>query len=171
LIDVFGDGYHLTDASRGVNFDLDGNGIRERVGWTQKDDAWLALDRNGNGKIDNGRELFGNNTPQPVTTVLPNGFIALAEYDKPANGGNGDGVITQCDAIFPSLRLWQDINHNGVSESTELRKLSSLGVSSISLNYEASNQTDQYGNRFKYRARAIVSGAGRWAWDVFLVSR
>jgi hypothetical protein len=104
IIDVSGDGFHLTGTTDPVSFDLSADGIPEQTSWTARaaDDAWLALDRNQNGLIDNGAELFGNFTPQPFAPVgtQKNGFLALALYDRKGNGGNGDGLIDAADSIF-----------------------------------------------------------------------
>jgi hypothetical protein len=167
----------MTDVTHGTLFDLNANGTRDKISWTSAgaDVSWLALDRNRNGFIDSGKELFGNFTFQtePPAGVEKNGFLALAEYDKPENGGNNDGVIDPHDAVFQNLRLWRDANQNGISEPSELTSLPDSQIESISLDYKESGRTDRFGNVFRYRAKVYGpqhSDLGRWAYDVFLKS-
>jgi hypothetical protein len=176
VIDVDGDGFDLTDAAGGVRFDINGDGTQEQIAWSanNSDEAWLALDRDGNNLIDSGKELFGNSTPQPNAPAgqVKNGFLALAVFDKTANGGNNDGKITAADDVFMNLRLWRDANHNGISEAGELKTLNQLGLARIDLDYKESRKTDDHGNRFRFRAKvrdAQNADLGRWAWDVYLV--
>jgi len=177
LVDIAGDGFNMTSAENGVQFDIDIDSFKQQISWTSagSDDAWLALDLNNNGTIDDGKELFGNFTNQsnPPDGEALNGFLALGEYDKIANGGNNDGVINSQDPVFTYLRLWRDANHNGISESSETHTLTELGIAEFDLDYKESKRTDEFGNQFKYRAKVRDergAQAGRWAWDVFLVT-
>jgi hypothetical protein len=173
VIDVDHSGFSMSDAAGGVVFNMLNDGVPLGISWIARGstNALLVLDRNGNGTIDNGTELFGDLTPQPASSEA-NGFLALAEYDKSSNGGNGNGRIDSGDAIFSQLRLWQDANHNGISEPNELQPLGAFGITGIDLNYKASKRTDAFGNKFRYRAKIYDAGgvdSGRWAWDVFVM--
>jgi hypothetical protein len=152
IVDTTGKGFHLTGAANGVTFDIAGDGQPIKIAWTAADsgNAFLALDRNHNGKIDNGKELFGNYTAQPESDE-PNGYLTLA-VDTRKNGGNGDGIIDSRDAVYSKLVLWIDENHDGISQLNELHSLPELGVFSISLHYSDDHHDDPYGNWFHYKA-------------------
>lgn len=171
-IDLDGFGIFMTNVSNGVLFDINGSGRKVRTSWLSSisNTGWLVLDRNNNGTIDNGTELFGSYTPQSTpASGMKNGFLALAVYDRPDQGGNGDGKIDAQDAVFSRLRLWVDRNVDGLTTPNELYTLASRGILSISLDYQISRYTDQYGNIFRYRARIRRQWGGidRWAWDIF----
>jgi hypothetical protein len=175
ILDVGGHGFYLTSAAGGVSFDLSGTDNPIQIGWTARgaDNAFLALP-GADGLVDSGKQLFGNVTPQPPSPD-PNGFLALAVYDLPANGGNGNGMIDPGDAIYPHLRLWIDTNHDGISQPEELHTLSSLDVVSISLHDTLSRKVDQYGNIFRFKAAVDhndpdATHVGRTAYDVILVT-
>jgi hypothetical protein len=170
LVSVDGSLPALTDVANGVTFDLSGDGPEARVSWTTAATkaGFLALDRDGNGSIDSGTELFGDWTLQPASSE-PNGFAALALLDGPDMLGNGDGWITRDDAFFSLLTLWFDANHDGHSQPGELHPLTEFGIDGLGLSYTASTQMDAYGNRFAYWGSVKFNGAARTAAvDVFL---
>lgn len=172
VIDLKGLGYQLTSVANGVKFDFFATGKPVQLSWTAAkwEGGFLALDRNGNGRIDNGTELFGNVTPQPTpASGKKNGFLALAVYDLPANGGNGDGWIDAQDAIYSKLVIWVDLNHDGISEPGELLTLKQAGIEAISLSYALSQWQDAFGNSFRYRSpMRTATNPAQWVYDVLL---
>jgi len=127
-----------------VKFDLDANGQKENTGWILgRGAAFLVFDRNENGIIDDGSELFGNatyRTPGVSNTNalksvgeqnFDNGFLALGQYDK-----NLDGKISSEDEIFKKLKLWFDRNSNGHTETGELVSLESKTIVTIDIKYQ-----------------------------------
>lgn len=144
VLDLNGDGIYTTSVYNPVEFDLDGDGLRQLTTWInpQTGDAFLVLDLNGNGIIDSGRELFGNATLLPDGSTAAHGFEALAVYDEPAFGGNGDGTISPRDRIWSRLRLWSDTVYDGHSEPWELSRLRPAGVWTIGLDYVEENRRD-----------------------------
>jgi hypothetical protein len=175
IIDVGGRGFKLTDAKNGVQFDIAGTNHPVQISWTAPgtQNALLAIDWNHNGKIDSGKELFGNFSPQRPSPE-PNGFVALGDLDTPGFGGNGDGIIDARDKMFESLLLWIDANHDGVSQPEELFTLPQLGVQSISLSYRESRKVDEFGNQFRFKGSVNVGGGsqsgqvGHTIYDVLL---
>lgn len=143
ILDTDGNGkIDLTSVEDGVQFDLDGDGRKEQVAWSAakgKDtDSWLVLDRNKNGQIDSGKELFGNQHGKA------NGYEELKQFD-----GNKDGVIDAKDAVYQTLKMWQDRNHDGVSQADEMVTLDKAGVESINLAYNESDAKDAFGNELR----------------------
>ena len=134
ILDINGDGFNIETKKYGAHFDLNCNGFAERINWTRQD-AILALDKNGNGKIDDGSEVFGDFHLFADGTKAKNGFEALAQYDT-----NGDGVIDENDEIFNQLKLWVDSDGDGLSGSGELKSLKDMHIKAINLNYEYVNQ-------------------------------
>lgn len=172
VLDTFDEGFHLTSLSGRVKFRILPGGPLTQMSWTDQNyrNGWLALDRNGNGTIDDMTELFGNLTPQPPSNA-PNGFLALAVFDLPANGGNGNGFIDPGDAVYTRLRVWIDANHNGISEPNELHTLQELGIFKIGLSYTSSRFVDKYGNAFRYKGSVWDEDGNQRniCYDVFLV--
>ncbi len=173
LINLHGP-FELTGLDEAVLFDIDGDGDLNSVSWTdaEGDDAFLVLDRNGNGSIDNGTELFGSVTPQPPTADEPNGFNALSVYDRPENGGNSDGVIDAADWVFAELRLWLDSNHDAVSQPGELSTLAAAEVEEMELDYVTSQRQDRHGNEFRWKSSVrMAHGNTRPAADVIFLAQ
>jgi hypothetical protein len=141
ILDLDGDGVETLGKSEGIHFDHDGNGFAETTGWVGKDDGLLVWDRNGNGQIDDGSELFGNNTKLANGQNAANGFAALAELDS-----NHDGKIDANDAAFNQLRIWKDADSDAALDAGELLGLGSANVGSLNTAYTNQNQYDAQGN-------------------------
>ena len=161
IFDLDNDGVRLTPPADGVSFDLDADGRPERVGWTTAGawDAFLALDVNGNGRIDNGSELIGNAFRNAVVTEPASGITVMSllggarltpdrqNLDRPP----GDPHLEPSDAVFAKLVLWSDLNHDGASEPSELRSLQAAGVKRILTGAEILNHPDM-GNTIRYKS-------------------
>ncbi len=150
-------------------FDIDADGDLDNIGWTRSggDIGFLALDRNQNGKIDNGSELFGSHTPLPSGQIAKNGFEALISFDQFTHGGNNNGVIDPGDTVWPVLLLWIDDNHNGRSEISEIYHLNTFDLKSISLDFLVHNRQDALGNLFKLKSTCKIGVQDRPIFDVF----
>ncbi|MFL9904064.1 calcium-binding protein [Paraburkholderia fungorum] len=142
ILDIDGDGIQTTNPDTSTAyFDFDNSGSRTHTGWISAGDGFLVLDRNHNGTIDSGAELFSNFTPLANGALAANGFDALRDFDA-----NKDGIIDRNDAIWSSLRIWRDANGDGTSQSGELLGLDELGIISINLSKDGTIRTLENGN-------------------------
>jgi VCBS repeat-containing protein len=142
VLDLNGDGVQTVGQTDGVYFDLDADGRTTRVGWTDGKDGLLALDRNGDGQITSGAELFGDHTPSAAGGKAANGFTALSELDS-----NHDGKFDAQDSLWQNVQVWVDSDHDGVSQGSELKGLAEVGVESINLS-ALEGSSYQHGNFF-----------------------
>ncbi|WP_374981495.1 calcium-binding protein [Pseudomonas solani] len=133
-LDLDGDGIETVGANAGITFDFDGDGLKTGTGWVKGDDGFLVLDRNGNGQIDNGGELFGVDTVKANGQKASNGFDALKDFDS-----NGDGVFDAQDTQFANVKIWQDANQDGIAQAGELKTLAEHNIVAINLDSTASN--------------------------------
>jgi hypothetical protein len=143
ILDLDGDGIETASISDKIYFDHDNNGFAEQTGWASPDDAFFVRDRDGNGKIDSGNELFGNNT-DVINGKAANGFVALATMDS-----NGDAIVDANDEGWDELRLWRDLNGNGAVDEGELLTLDEAGVAGLYTDYQNSTFVDNYGNQHR----------------------
>ena len=162
ILDLETDGFHLSGSVPSVSFDLDADGAPENTAWTSvgEDDAFLCMDRNGNGVIDDGRELFGSATPLLSGGTAKSGYAALVELDRPEAGGNADGQVDARDPAFDRLCAWVDSNRDGISQRQEIQRLDRVGVVAFEDRYKKIHKVDEFGNLFRYTSRVYMRSTG-----------
>ncbi|MBQ3512401.1 MAG: calcium-binding protein [Lachnospiraceae bacterium] len=155
IIDFKTTGIDLCSLTDGVNFDLDNNGYAEKTAWIGTEDGFLALDRNANGCIDNGGELFGDQVDIGEGRLSSSGFEALSILDD-----NGDKVIDEKDECYSKLLIWVDVNHNGYSEANELNSLTYYEIKEIQLNHTEGSMVDEStGTMLSESAKVVYQNA------------
>lgn len=158
--------YEFTDVDDGVQFDIDADGDADRVSWPRDGSvAFLFHDRNGNGVPDNGGELFGNYTRLNSGTTARHGFEALLEFDA-----NADGAVTADDERWAELRLWQDVDHDGLATVNEISTLDAGGIASLGLRHHWTGRRDAHGNILRWQSDVVHTATGpRPYYDVYLM--
>lgn len=130
ILDLGGNGIKIVPLSAGILFDTNNDGIKTNTAWVNAEDALLVWERNNNGQIDSGKELFGDETILSNGKKAAHGFMALKDLD------NGDNVFNANDTLYPNLRIWKDLNQDGISQANELKTLVESGIQSIDLSSE-----------------------------------
>ena len=172
VVDLGRNGFHFGPAGEGVYFDNLGSGDPLLLQWVRKgeDDAFLVLDLNGNGIVDNGSELFGQGTRLRLdeNRLAPNGFVGLAQYDRLELGGNDDGFISKEDQIWGKLLLWLDVDADGISTPGEIAHVYEYGLSKMETIPRETRSYDESGNWLRFFARSgSEMGLGHKMVDVF----
>src|ERR1039458_4372074 len=122
--------------------------------------------QNPNGEVRDATNMFTSVTPQPRSSN-PNGFLALAVYDLPSEGGNNNGWIDPGDRVYSKLRVWIDANQDGEAQPEELHTLDELAIKRIGLRYRLAEKVDQYGNVFRYVSQVLDQSDAR-DYDVWI---
>jgi hypothetical protein len=143
-IDLNGDGIQTLGIDRGVKFDIANSGEKLSTGWISNADAFLAIDKNGNGKIDSRAELFGGGVGQ--------GFAKLESFDS-----NHDGLVNAQDDRFDKLKVWQDKNSNGITDRNELFSLADVGIVSLKVASTSNFTLDAQQNVLGERSFAMTN--------------
>ncbi|HEV7507994.1 MAG TPA: hypothetical protein VGS07_24130 [Thermoanaerobaculia bacterium] len=162
LLDLGLDGFHLSGPDPAVRFDIDADGTQDNIAWTRAggDDAFLCMDRNHNGKIEDGTELFGFATPLLSGQPAKIGYLALAELDKGEAGGNGDGKVDVNDKGFRALCVWVDRNRDDISQPGEIYSLGQVNVMALYYTFSTIHLVDPFGNLFRYVSHVDMRGPG-----------
>ena len=147
-------------------FDIDADGQPDRISWTARGSslAFVALDRNGNGRIDDASELFGNHTPLPNGSIASNGFEALKAFDR-----NRDDQIDEHDTVWSALLLWTDENHDGRSQSGELTEIANSPIRAVGTDYHWTGRTDRSGNEFRFQSMLLTDHRQEPYYDIFFL--
>jgi len=155
VLDLDGDGVELIGVKNSTaHFDFAKDGFREQTGWVSPDDALLVKDLNGNDVVNGIDELFGS--------LTEDGFTALRAFDD-----NKDGRVDEADTNFASLRLWRDLDSDGVSDAGELFQLADYGVVALELNAVESQRAHE-GNLVALEGKFVMSDGSKGAAEAIL---
>ena len=166
MVDLDGTGIQTTSLDNGVIFDYSGDGNPVQTAWAAPGDGLLVRDLNGNGRIDNGSELFGSFTRLKNGEQAANGCQALAELDV-----NKDGIVDRNEASKAGILIWRDSNSNGIADPGELLTFAQAGIMSIETGFTESSDVDANGNPLRWQGSFIRSDGSRGsAIDVLFVT-
>lgn len=171
ILDLDGDGFSLGGEENMVVFPMIPQAGTQVQNWVSpgSNDAFLAYDINGNNRIDNGYELFGNGTQLPSGFPAENGIEAMVQWDDPDMGGNGNGYLDHGDSIWSELSLWFDDNADGYTQDGELIPITQSSVNSIRLRARERNLYDIHGNWLRFHGRYQTSDSRAKFVDVYFI--